>query len=122
MAFTEDLQLSLSAATHGICPQVHPKLFISFSTDLRHVSLGRPLFVFPGGVQRHPFPSSFISEEMGHVAVLSCSSLLLNVLGQNIFKIFLRHLVWKLSSLLVMCVLSLSMIQHHKGELQKCYF
>jgi hypothetical protein len=70
------------------------------------------LFLFPGGVQRiailgisdssilHTWPIyfhllSFISEEMGHAVVLSCRSLLLTVFGQNIFKILLRHLVWK---------------------------
>ena len=81
-----------------------------------HVSLGRPLFRFPSGVQRMPILGG-ASGGIRHtctshlrllfltvwvrdfVCVLLCSSSFEILLGQNILRIFRKHLFWKVSIL-----------------------
>lgn len=107
-------------------PQVYPLSFNSFSIVRLHVVLGLPLFLFPTGVHlratlvmssdglRRTWPSHLLlfcisKVSMSLVLVISCKSLLEILLGQNIFIIFLRHVLWKLESLLM----SLSVILQH---------
>ena len=89
-------------------PQLHPRAFISRSTDLLHVSFGRPLLLFPAGVQRmailgidvggilftwpiHIHLLFFTSNEMGSIPVRSWSSALVILFGQKMCRILLRH-------------------------------
>ena len=51
-ADTEERHRGLSAASFATWPQLHPRAFISRSTDHLHVSFGRILLLFPAGVQR----------------------------------------------------------------------
>ena len=97
-------------------PQLHPRAFISRSTDLLHVSFDRPLLLFPAGVQRmdilgidvggilftwpiHLHLLFFTSNEMGSIPVRSWSSALVILFGQKMCRILLRHLFWNTSSM-----------------------
>ena len=51
-ATPRDLHLALSAASRGAVSMVWPLIFRSLRTFRLHVSFGRPLFLFPWGVQR----------------------------------------------------------------------
>ena len=98
-------------ATHCDWPQLHPRAFISHSTDILHVSFGRPLLLFPAGVQRYswnryqwhsvnmpnPHPPFFTSNKMGSIPVRSWSSALVILFGQKMCRILLRHLFWNTS-------------------------
>ena len=114
-ADTEERHRGLSAASFATWPQLHPRAFISRSTDLLHVSFGRPL-LFPAGVQRmailgidvggilfkwpiHLHLLFFTSNEMGSIPVRSWSSALVILFGQKMCRILLRHLFWNTSSM-----------------------
>ena len=90
-ADTEERHRGLSATSFATWPQLHPRAFISRSTDLLHVSFGRPLLLFPAGVQRmailgidvggilftwpiHLHLLFFTSNDMGSIPVRSWSS------------------------------------------------
>ena len=95
--------------------QLHHRAFISRSTDLLHVSFGRPLLL-PAGVQRmatlgidvsgilltcptHLPLLFFTSNEMGSIPVRSWSSALVILFDQKMCRILLRHLFWNTSSM-----------------------
>ena len=99
-ADTEERHRGLSAASFATWPQLHPRAFISRSTDLLRVSFGRPLLLFPAGVQRmailgidvggilftwpiHLHLLFFTSNEMGSIPVRSWSSALVILFGQK---------------------------------------
>ncbi len=115
-ADTEERHRGLSAANFATWPQLHPRAFISRSTDLLHVSFGRPLLLFPAGVQRmailgidvggilftwpiHLHLLFFTSNEMGSIPVRSWSSALVILFGQKMCRILLRHLFWNTSGM-----------------------
>ena len=97
--------------------QVSPHAFISFSMVLHQVSLGRPRFRFPFGVQRmailgsasggirHTCPSHLHLLFLRDFAfVLWCSSFEI-LLGQKILRIS-KHLFWKVCILWTILVVS----------------
>ena len=113
-ADTEESHCGLSAVSFATCPQIHPRAYISRSMDLLRVSFGRPLLLFPAGVQHmatlgiciggilltwsiHLHRLFFTSNEMGSIPVRSWSSALVILFGQKMFRILLRHLFWKTS-------------------------
>ena len=115
-ADTEERHRGLSAASFATWPQLHPRAFISRSTDLLRVSFGRPLLLFPTGVQRmailgidvggilftwpiHLHLLFFTSNGMGSIPVRSWSSAFVIVFGQKMCRILLRHLFWNTSSM-----------------------
>ena len=88
----------------------------SLSTDLLHVSFGRPLLLILAGVQRmatlgidvggilltcpiHLHLRFFTSNQMGSIPVRSWSSALVILFGQKMCRILLRHLFWSTSSM-----------------------
>ena len=108
--------------------------FISSSVVLRQVSLGRPLFCFPSGVQRRailgsasaPVISIFSTVWVRDFAfVLWRSSSYEILLGQNILRIFQnkclrkilrsKHLFWKVCILWAILVVSF----HHSAPYSK---
>ena len=114
-ADTDERHRVLPAASFATWLQLHPRAFISRSTDLLHVSFGRPL-LFPPGVQRmatlgmdiggilltwpiHLHLLYFTSNEMGSTQVRSWSSALVILFGQKMCRILLRHLFWNTSSM-----------------------
>ena len=119
-AATKSFHLSLSRATIPIVPQEWPNYFNSCSTVLRQVTFGRPLFLFPSGVQCRAvlqmFPSSLLNTWPIHrqrffIIIVPMSSWLdwdinsslVILFGQKIFKIFLRFFVWKVESFTRSC-------------------
>ena len=115
-ADTEERHRGLSAASFATWPQLHPRAFISRSTDLLQVSFGRPLLLFPAGVQHmailgidvggilftwpiHLHLLFFTSNEMDSIPVRSWSSAFVIVFGQKMCRILLRHLFWNTSSM-----------------------
>ena len=115
---------TLAAAAHVLNPISH----LSLSTVLLQVCLGQPLFLFPSGAH----VSTVLGNESGFILntcpihlhirvficvhilsdlVLSLTSSFVTFIGQWIFRIFCKHLCWKLSSLssslFVMCQVSL---------------
>ena len=116
-ATTRDLHPALSAAALGAVSRDSLLLFISLSTVLRHVSLGRPRFLLPCGVH---LSAILGSEEVGmrqtcpshlqrRIWIVSCivatlaltRRFLLEIIsGQKILRIRRRHLFWKTSSFL----------------------
>ena len=115
-ADTEEYHLVLSAASFATWLQLHPRAFISRSTDLLHDSFGRPLLLFPAGVQRmatlgidvggilltrpiHLYLLFVTSIEMGSIPVRSWSSALVILFGQRMCRILLRHLFWNTSNM-----------------------
>ena len=50
-ADAEESHRGLSIASFAIWPQLHPRAFISRSTDLLYVPFGRPLLLYQAGVQ-----------------------------------------------------------------------
>ena len=115
-ADTEERHCGLSAASFATWPQLHPRAFISRSTDLLHVSFGRLFLLFPAGVQRmailgidvggilftwpiHLHLLFFTSNEMGSIPVRSWSSALVILFGQKMCRILLRHLFWNTSGM-----------------------
>ena len=115
-ADTEERHRVPSAPSFAILLQLHPRAFISHSTDLLHVSFGRPLLLFPAGVQRmailgidvggilFTWPIQlhllfFTSNETGSIPVRSWSSSLVILSGQKMCRILLRHLFWNTSSM-----------------------
>ena len=81
-----------------------------------HVSFGRPLLLFPAGVQRmatlgidvggilltwtlYLHLLFFTSNEMGSIPVRSWSSALVILFGQKMCRILLRHSFWNTSSM-----------------------
>ena len=127
-AATKDRHSCLFWASRCIEFQLWSSDFISFSTVLRQVVLGRPLFLFPSGVQwravlvmlpcslRMTCPIHLHLLRIMMVSILSwlhwvSSSWLDIVFGQNIFRILLRFLVWKVDNLSrSLCVV----LQHSK--------
>ena len=114
-ADTEECHRGLSAASFATWPQLHPRAFISRSTDLLHVSFGCPL-LFPAGVQRmaifgmdvggilltwpiHLHLLFSTCNEMGSIPVRLWSSALDILFGQKMCRILLRHLFWNTSSM-----------------------
>ena len=112
----EERHRRMSAASFATWPQLHPRAFISRSTDLLHVSFGRTLLLFPARVQRmatlgidvggilltrpiHLHRLFFTSNGMGSIPVRSWSSALVILFGQNMCRILLRHLFWNTSSM-----------------------
>ena len=108
-ADTEERHRGLSAASFAIWPLLHPRAFIYRSSDLLHVSFGRPLLLFPAGVQRmatlgmdvggilltcpiHLHLLFFTSSEMGSIPLRSWSSALDILFGQ---KNSSETLVWE---------------------------
>ena len=98
-----------------------PLVLRSLWIDLRHVSFGRPLFLVPWGVQsracfvisplflRRVWPIHLhvfllITVPISSWLVLFKSSVLDIVSGQYIFSIFLRHLLIKVCSCLMMAL------------------
>ena len=96
---TRARQRCRSAETRSRRPHVQPFSFISLSTVLLQVSLGRPLFLWPSGVHRrailvkavvcwrstcpiHHQRLRLTWVEMGSISALRCSSSLVMVLGQ----------------------------------------
>ena len=88
-ADTEERHRGLSAASFATWPQLHPRAFISRSTDLLHVSWSSPPPVSGGGPAHgyswnecrwhsvnmpNPPPPFFTSNEMGSIPVCSWSS------------------------------------------------
>ena len=88
-ADTEERHRGLSAASFATWPQLHPRAFISRSTDLPHVSWSSPPPVSGGGPAHgyswnecrwhsvnmpNPPPPFFTSNEMGSIPVCSWSS------------------------------------------------
>ena len=115
-ADTEEHHRGLSAASFATWPQLHPRAFISRSTDLLHVSFGCPLLLFPNGVQRMATLGMdvggisltclinlhllfFTSIEMGSIPVRSWSSTFDILFGQKMCRILPRHLFWNSSSM-----------------------
>ena len=113
---TEERHRVLSAACFATWSKLYPIAFISRSTDLLHVSFGRPLLLFPAGVQRmatlgmdvggimltwpiHVDLLFFTSNDMGGIPVRSWCSALDILFGQNMCRILLRYLFWNTSSL-----------------------
>ena len=115
-ARTKDLHSALLLAGWISAQPLRPNSILSLSTKLHHVSFGLPLLLFPGGVQ---LSAIFLSSEgsprrtcpiHSHLRPLimlvadgipAClwSSTLVAILGQNIFKILLKHLLCKAVSL-----------------------
>ena len=108
---------TLAASAHVLNPISH----LSLSTVLLQVSLGRPLFLFPSGAH----VSAVLGNESGFILntcpihlhlrvficvlilsdpVLSLTSSFVTFIGQWIFRIFCKHLCWKLSSLFYLCI------------------
>ena len=98
-ASTRARQQCRSAETRSRRPHVQPFSFISLSTVLLQVSLGRPLFLWPSGVHRrailvkavvcwqstcpiHRQRLRLTWVEMGSISALRCSSSLVMVFGQ----------------------------------------
>ena len=98
-ASTRARQRCRSAETRSRRPHVQPFSFISLSTVLLQVSLGRPLFLWPSGVHRrailvkavvcwrstcpiHRQRLRLTWVEMGSISALRCSSSLVMVFGQ----------------------------------------
>ena len=98
-ASTRARQWCRSAETRSRRPHVQPFSFISLSTVLLQVSLGRPLFLWPSGVHRrailvkavvcwrstcpiHRQRLRLTWVEMGSISALRCSSSLVMVFGQ----------------------------------------
>ena len=98
-ASTRARQRCRSAETRSRRPHVQPFSFISLSTVLLQVSLGRPLFLWPSGVHRrailvkavvcwrstcpiHRQHLRLTWVEMGSISALRCSSSLVMVFGQ----------------------------------------
>ena len=107
-ASTRACQRCRSAETRSRRPHVQPFSFISLSTVLLQVSLGRPLFLWPSGVHRrailvkavvcwrstcpiHRQRLRLTWVEMGSISALRCSSSLVMVFSQYICRIRLRH-------------------------------
>ena len=128
-ASTRELHCCRSAA--WLVMMFHIRLYsIIFSTVRLHVSFGRPRLLLPSAVQRkavltsvpgdirHMCPSHL------HLLLLICvardvayflrsSSSLVIVLGQNIPRIFRRHLFWKVSSLCASLAVSFQHIEKY---------
>ncbi len=118
-AATESFLFCRSQARVPIVPQVWWWLFSSCSPVRRQVIFGRPLFLFPSGVQCRAVlmlePSSLRSTCPIHrqqlfiiIMAMSClqrdsRSLLEILFGQNILSILLRFLVWNVDSLVRSC-------------------
>ena len=114
-ADTEERHRGMSAASFATWPQFQPRAFISRYTDIIHVSFGRPLLLFPAGVQRMatlgmdvrgitwPMWQStsilFTSNEMGSIPLRSWSSALDILFGQKMCRFRLRHLFWNTFSM-----------------------
>ena len=98
-ASTRARQRCRSAETRSRRPHVQPFSFISLSTVLLQVSLGRPLFLWPSGVHSrailvkavvcwrstcpiHRQRLRLTWVEMGSISALRCSSSLVMVFGQ----------------------------------------
>ena len=98
-ASTRACQWCRSAETRSRRPHVQPFSFISLSTVLLQVSLGRPLFLWPSGVHRRAILVKAIVcwrstcpihrqrlrltwVEMGSISALRCSPSLVMVFGQ----------------------------------------
>ena len=98
-ASTRARQRCRSAETRSRRPHVQPFSFISLSTVLLQVSLGRPLFLWPSGVHRrailvkavvcwrstcpiHRQRLRLTWVEMGSISALRCSSSLVMIFGQ----------------------------------------
>lgn len=125
-AVTKDLHSFPSLVIFSTVPQVFFHFIISASTVLRHVFLGLPLFLFPSGVQCRAtlvmeswsflmtWPIHFhlrLNSMVVMPSMLHCfnRSSLDIFLGQNIPRIYLRFLVWKVDSF----VRSISVILQH---------
>ena len=110
-------------------PQLHPRAFIYRSTDLLHVSFGRPLLMSPVGVQRmatlgidvggilltwpiHLHLLFFTSNEMSSIPVRSWSSAFVILFGQKMNRILLRYLFWNTSSTWHIPLVNSKTLQH----------
>ena len=114
-AATKFLHICLFCAIFFKLPQVCWKFAISDSTVRRHVILGRPLRLFPSGVQniavfvsssgllRKTWPIHLHLLLLMSMLISSCLHLmrrswLVIFCGQNILRILLRLLVWNVES------------------------